>query len=105
MLETGAIPGSPAGCTGQAISGDYDDEGIFHSRTRPGLLTSLRKSVPKATYLTDHAIGKFLRERGCDPTWVKRKRGWEFPPLTECREKWVERFPGWKWREPLEFWG
>ena len=104
LLETGEIPGSPDG-SGQAISGDYDDEGISYSRTRPGLLTSLRKSVPRTAYLTDHAIGKYLSDQGCKRKRVKRQRGWLFPPLKECREKWNERFPSWEWREPLEEWG
>jgi hypothetical protein len=105
ILETGQIPGSPDGFEGRAVSGDYEDEAAFSTKTRPGLLTSIRKSVPKAAWLTDHAIGKFLRDQGCKPIRIKRHRGWEFPPLEECREKWVERFPPWKWREPIEGWG
>jgi hypothetical protein len=105
LLETGEIPGSPDGFEGKAISGDYEEETSFSAKTRAGLLTCLRKSVPKAAWLTDHAIGHFLRERGCTPARVKRKRGWLFPPVKDCREKWCERFPGWEWREPLEEWG
>jgi hypothetical protein len=51
--------------------------------------------------VSDHKLGDFLAEQGCDNSRkVMRRRGWTFPELSECRKKWEERFPGWKWRNP-----
>jgi hypothetical protein len=41
-----------------------------------------------------------LADFGCSNTWVKRRRGWRFPPLAQCRDKWIERFPETVWPEP-----
>ena len=104
ILETGEIPGSPEGQADKAISGDCVATVGLSVRTEPGMLTLLRKSVPRTAYLTDHAIARYLREQGCVSGKVKQRRGWTFPPLKECRRKWAVDHPGWEWREPLETW-
>jgi hypothetical protein len=36
---------------------------------------------------------------------VRRRRGWLFPPLNECRERWKQRFPETVWRDQdIEEW-
>jgi hypothetical protein len=47
--------------------------------------------------VSDHALGQHLRERGCIRAWVQGRRGWQFPPLEECRKRWIEQFPATAW--------
>jgi hypothetical protein len=58
-------------------------------------------------YLSDKAMGTFLRKHGC----IKRKepccgagelRGWRFPPLTDMRAEWSRKFGGWPWDDPKQ---
>jgi hypothetical protein len=50
---------------------------------------------------SDHALGSFLKDQGCDnKKKVLRRTGWSFPPFGEARKAWEERFPGWLWHDP-----
>jgi hypothetical protein len=62
LLETGEIPGSPDGHADKTISGDYVNTSGYSVIREPGMLTLLRRSVPRTAYLTDHAIGRYLRD-------------------------------------------
>jgi hypothetical protein len=67
-------------------------------------------------YATDESIASFLyREMGFKPELAPQgnkcresnggRRGWEFPPLLELRERWETKFGGqWHWHENLKNW-
>jgi hypothetical protein len=48
----------------------------------------------------EQLLARHLKLWGAKPWRSNLVRGWEFPPLAECRAKWEERFPGWKWLHP-----
>ena len=50
--------------------------------------------------VSDTALGRYLADHGCTNTWVKRRRGWQFPSLPFCRSQWLQRYPGTVWRDP-----
>ena len=57
-------------------------------------------------HTSDHQLGAYLKEQGCDNTKkVLRRQGWTFPSLSQCRKDWEKRFPNWPWRDPnLKAW-
>ena len=67
---------------------------------RDGLYDQARRISPKLKNASDTALGRYLGEQGCNDRWVRRRRGWLFPTLKECRERWLKRFPGTTWRDP-----
>jgi hypothetical protein len=105
LLETGTLAGCDPDHPERAVSNKYEDKaGAFSDRlvARPGLYDQARNIEPRLrAHTSDHMLGRYLADQGCDNTKkVLRKRGWVFPPLSECRKCWERRFPGWKWRNP-----
>jgi len=103
LLKTGVLWGANPGMPYTAVSNSYDENVTNHSgytRTvrRRCLYDQARAVSPRLKGASDHALGQYLKERGCDNRQkVMRRRGWTFPPLDQCRKKWEERFPGWVW--------
>lgn len=108
LLHDGHLPAGDS--TGQVISGDYQarkSEGYLTDNSkktwfekRKGLYERARTSSPELKKATEAAIGRYLRKRGCVRKWVLRQRGWQFPPLDQCRAEWLKRFPLTLWQDP-----
>lgn len=111
LLQTGVLAGARVR-PDEAVSNAYEEEieektgASFYDdgkRTRivkrDGLYDQARRVSPKLKMISDTALGRYLRdpEHGCTNAWVKRHRGWRFPPLATCRDRWVARFPGTVW--------
>jgi hypothetical protein len=111
LLQTGVLAGARV-YPNEAASNAYEEEieeatgGGFYgngkrTRTvkREGLFDQARRVSPKLKNVSEAALGRYLRdpERGCVNVWVKRERGWRFPPLAKCRDRWCERFPETVW--------
>ena len=115
LLETGTLWGADPREPHRAVSNSYQRQietkiqsgfggtntQIRHV-TQLGIYDQARQLEPRLkNYVNDHRLGAHLKEMGCDNTdKVLRRRGWTFPPLTECRAAWETRYPGWTWRDP-----
>jgi hypothetical protein len=114
LLQTGVLAGADENNPDQAISTKYEEEieeptgwGGTRKRTvwHEGLFDQARQISPRLKGTSDTALGLYLRDQGCKRRWVRRERGWQFPPLAECRARWLERFPDTKWDDlDLEDW-
>jgi hypothetical protein len=100
----GAIPEEPH----RAVSNSYEEEitetnlyGTKFTRIRrhKGLYDAARASSPRLRGVSDHIIGHFLKTKGATPDWPKRRRGWSFPRLAECRDAWCKDYPETEWDE------
>jgi hypothetical protein len=108
LLQTAVLAGGHSSAPDRAISNKYEDEvsesdGFGGKRTRTvkrdGLYDQARAVSPKLKGYTDAALGRYLKQQGCRNAWVRRHRGWQFPPLAECRTRWLERFPMTVWHD------
>jgi hypothetical protein len=116
LLQTGVLAGADENDPDRAISNEYEEEieesdgfGGKRKRTvrREGLFDQARRISPRLKAKSDAALGRYLsdKDRGCERKWVHRERGWQFPPLADCRARWLERFPDTKWDDlNLENW-
>jgi hypothetical protein len=68
-------------------------------RRHKGLYDAARASSPRLRGVSDHIIGHFLKTKGATPDWPKRRRGWSFPRLAECRDAWCKDYPETEWDE------
>jgi hypothetical protein len=109
LLQTGVLQGANDLHPDRPISNRYEDEIIVRTdfggeqrRTvwRDGLYEQARRISPKLKAVSDTALGLYLRDRGCTNAWPERHRGWQFPPLQECRDRWKQRFPETVWHDP-----
>ena len=118
LLENGVLTGADEFHPHKAVSNTYQREVLLsttkvaspagieqtpHYRhiTQRGLIDQAKLTEPKLRLISDHKLGAFLKEMGCDNTKkVMRRQGWTFPELGDCRAAWVKRFPDWKWRNP-----
>jgi hypothetical protein len=114
ILQTGVLAGADPLSPDRAVSNRYEEEEVIGTdgyggkRTRKvfrdGLYDQARRMSPKLKGESDAVLGRYLSQQGCkgggDDCWVRRRRGWQFPPLSECRQRWLERFPGTVWRDP-----
>jgi hypothetical protein len=84
---------------------DYGNKRTRHVR-RDGLYDQARRIAPRLKGVSEHKLGKYLRDQGCtNDERVLRRRGWRFPPLADCRKRWLSRFPDTLWRNPkIEEW-
>jgi hypothetical protein len=105
LLENGTLAGCDPNEPNRAVSNKYEYKVVVGISdrwvTRLGLYDQARNIEPRLRQRSDHVLGQYLDEHGCDNSRkVMRRRGWKFPELSECRVKWETRFPGWKWRNP-----
>jgi hypothetical protein len=102
VLIDAVIPGHDPADPTYSYSGDHDHiidaEGFTGSRSRRGLLSSMRHEVPMLGRESDQDLARMLVDIGCkrDKKYAGRKqhRGWVFPPLTEMRARFNVRYPG-----------
>jgi hypothetical protein len=108
VLHTGVLVGSTEDAPNRAVSNDYDEDveetsvhGGRHVRRvrRKGLFDAARASSPRLRNISDHAIGHYLTDKGIERAWVRRRRGWEVPPLADCRDAWAANFPDVLWHD------
>jgi hypothetical protein len=109
VLQTGVLVGADADAPHKAVSNDYDvefsDNGFSKFKRVRGLFDAARASSPRLRSESDHAIGKYIREHaGATDAWPRRRRGWQFPPLKDCRKRWKKRYPATVWRLDLADW-
>jgi hypothetical protein len=107
LLQTGVLIGANDAEPHRAISNSYEDEytdndGVKRKIRHDGLYDQARASSPRLRGASDAALGRFLahKDQGCSRAWVRRHRGWEFPPLLQCRKRWLERYPDQVWQLP-----
>jgi hypothetical protein len=94
LLDSGVLP-TGGDQPNRVPSHSYHD--IDGRNPKNGLFDVARERVPALRRLDDQVLARHLRKLGCEPWRNKTQRGWEFPPLLECRAKWEEKYPGWKW--------
>jgi hypothetical protein len=110
LLQTGVLEGASELVPDRAISNRYEEEisepdgfGGQRKRTvrREGPYDQARRISPRLKGASDTTLGLYLRDeqRGCTSEWVRRHRGWQFPPLRQCRERWKQQFPETVWRD------
>ena len=115
LLETGTLWGADPLQPHRAVSNRYprlvkietqlaygSTNAQIRHVTQLGIFDQAREIEPRLrkNYTSDHRLGHFLGEMGCVSTKVLQRRGWAFPPLSECRAAWVKRYPNWVWRNP-----
>jgi hypothetical protein len=86
---------------------DRPDRTLSHSNfeidgrnSRNGLFDIARQRVPSLRRVNDQVLASHLKKWGCKPWRNSKLRGWEFPPLSECRARWEEKYPRWDWEHP-----
>jgi hypothetical protein len=67
------------------------------------LYASMRHRSPALRDASDKALSKFLRLNGAVPHKAT-VRGWQFPPLADCRDAWAKRYPGTVWDDQATYW-
>ncbi|MET4455566.1 DUF5906 domain-containing protein [Bradyrhizobium sp. RT3b] len=98
LLEDGMLPAGPAvDRSDRALSRSKAD--IDGRNPRNGLY-DLAREHSALRHLDDQVLAAHLKRWGCKPWRNSQARGWEFPPLAECRARWEEKFPGWPWQHP-----
>jgi len=118
LLHTGVLAGADDLSPDRATSNRYEVEikerdsgggpyGSARERTRTiwrdGLYDQARRSSPRLKGATDAALGRYLKKQGCKGAWVHRERGWEFPPLADCRKRWNKRYPDTEWDDTKDW--
>jgi hypothetical protein len=89
LLQDGMLPGWRAS----------DEKPDFV--TTKSLIDDAQARIPRLkNYLSEKAMGDFLRKRGCQSDRTNKVRGWEFLPLGEMRAEWAKRYGGRVWDNP-----
>jgi hypothetical protein len=108
LLQTAVLEGASEFAPDEAVSNEYEEEvadsdayGGPRKRTvkHKGLYDQARRISPRLIAVSDHALGHYLTDHNCENAWVRRRRGWKFPPLQECRDRWKQRFLETVWRD------
>jgi hypothetical protein len=99
LFETGELPeGEGVDRPDRAISRSKPDfDGRNH---RNGWFDLARDRVPALRRVNDQVLAARLKTWGCTPWRNNQVRGWQFPPLLECRARWEQKYPEWKWQHP-----
>jgi hypothetical protein len=98
LFEDGLLPGGV----------DVDAPNRMLSRSKPDVdghnprngLYDLAREQPSLRHMDEQVLASHLKQWGLTPWRNSRARGWEFPPLWQCRARWEEKYPGWKWQYP-----
>ena len=69
-------------------------------QTRALVVDAVQRVPRLRDYLTDKAMGDFLRRQGCKPDRSNSVRGWRFPPLAQMRKAWKRRYDWRVWDAP-----
>ena len=99
FFEDGSLPeGEGADRPNRALSRSKPD---FENRNpRNGLFDLARQRVSALRHVNDQVLAACLEKWGCKPWRSSQARGWEFPPLRDCRARWEQKYPGWQWQHP-----
>jgi hypothetical protein len=84
-------------------SADRPNRALSNSQAGLGIkngLYDLARERPALRHVDDQVLARHLKEWGCQPWRSNLVRGWEFPPLAECRARWEEKYPDWRWQHP-----
>jgi hypothetical protein len=87
---------------------DVDAPNRALSRSKPDVdgrnprngLYDLAREQPNLRHVDEQVLASHLKQWGLTSWRNSRSRGWEFPPLWQCRARWEEKYPGWKWQYP-----
>src|SRR5262249_41016965 len=103
LLQTGVLAGADPLKPNHARSNRYEEErevgtdGYGSNRThtvwRDGLYDQARRISPKLKSASDTALGRYLGEQACNDCWVRRRRGWLFPPLKGMQRTLAQPLP------------
>jgi hypothetical protein len=103
LLEDGELPGRDPRLFAQSwAKPDYSGY-----NPRDGLFDLAYANVPSLQRIDPQVLAAELKKMGAIGVRVgaKRRVGWKFPQLSDCRAWWESRYPDWKWREPeLDEW-
>jgi hypothetical protein len=104
FLEAGMLPrGDDVDGANRALSRSQPD---FEGRNPRNGLYDLAREQLALRRTDEQVLAKYLKNWGCKPWRNAQVRGWEFPPLAECRGKWEAKYPNWQWQHPeLTEWG
>jgi hypothetical protein len=87
-LQEGKVPG-------------YGTHGKRDCATTRALVDDAQLRVPRLRgYLSDKAMGDFLRRQGCMSDRSSQSRGWKFPPLAQMRAAWERKYGPQSWDDP-----
>jgi hypothetical protein len=88
VLQEGKLPG-------------FGAHGKRDCATTRALADDAQLRVPRLRgYLSDKAMGDFLRRQGCTSDRSSQSRGWKFPPLVQMRAAWERRYGPQSWDAP-----
>ena len=98
LLEDGVLPGKP----GDSRDADPNPRVALSHADGRGLFDRAReRGGDKLRYISEPVMAGHLRKTvGCENWRSAKFRGWEFPPLRECRARWEQKFPNWSWPNP-----
>jgi hypothetical protein len=69
--------------------------------TTQSLIEDAHARIPRLkNYLSEKAMGDFLRRRGCQSNRTNKVRGWQFLPLGQMRAEWDKRYGRRVWENP-----
>ncbi|MCK1284100.1 hypothetical protein IVB41_09150 [Bradyrhizobium sp. 44] len=98
FFEDGLLPeGFGVDHPSRALSRSKPD--VDGRNPRNGLYDIAREQTA-LRHLDEQVLASHLKQWGCTPWRNSQVRGWQFPPLAECRARWEEKYPGWKWQYP-----
>jgi hypothetical protein len=73
---------------------------IFPGHNPRNGLYDFAREQPSLRHVDEQVLASHLRQWGLTPWRSSQARGWEFPPLLQCRARWDEKYPEWKWQHP-----
>ena len=98
FFEDGLLPsGVGVDAPNRALSRSKPD--VDGRNPRNGLY-DLAREQPSLRHVDEQVLASHLKQWGFIPWRNSQTRGWEFPPLSQCRARWEEKYPGWKWQHP-----
>lgn len=99
LFEEGILPRSmEVNHPNRALSRSKPD--VDGRNPRAGLFDVARDRDSRLRHISDQVLAGCLSKWGCIPWRDSQARGWEFPPLKDCRARWEEKYPGWEWQHP-----
>jgi hypothetical protein len=105
LLYDGRLPGPLIAYSGISYitAATHGAFGKPDCATTRDLVDDALKRVPRLrNYLSDKAMGDFLRRWGCVPTRSNEARGWQFPPRKQMRVEWERKYGPQAWDDDRE---
>lgn len=89
-LQTGLLP--------------YATKGQPNKIASAVIMEHVRESAPRLRDISAHAIGRFLRDIGCEGLHERNGNSWLFPDLNRARKQMEAKFGKWHWRVEMPAW-